>query len=105
MNLFELNMLASPTGGLLGGIAASRDLGAAQIATAGFGGAAIGVGLYFGIVWLGVLIESIANRGMPQGARRLDRAGVILGVIVLIPMMGLPLISAFVAHFTFDLIF
>jgi hypothetical protein len=105
MNIFELNILASPVGGLIGGIAACRDHGAAQIALAAVGGIAIGIGLYFGIIGLGVLVEKLANRGMPQNEKRLDRAGFIFGVVVLFPMMALPFLSAFIANSTFNLLF
>jgi len=105
MNLFELNILASPVGGLIGAIAASRDHGVAQNAVAAVGGIIIGIGLYFGLVGFGILVEKIANRGIPQSERRLDRAGVILGIVVLLPMVALPFLSAFIANLTFNLLF
>jgi hypothetical protein len=105
MNIFELNILASPVGGLLGGIAACRDQGAAKLAVSAVGGAAIGIGLYFGLVGLGVLVEKIANRGLPQSEKKLDRAGFIFGVVVLFPMIALPFLSAFIANSTFKLLF
>ena len=46
MNVFELNFLASPVGGLVGGISASADLGARHIAGSIVGGIAIGFALY-----------------------------------------------------------
>ena len=105
MNLFELNFLASPAGGLFGGIAASADHGAAHIAGAAAGGIAIGFALYFGIIGFGVLVEKIANRGMPQDDKRLDRGAAILGVLILLPMMVLPILSGFLAFSCFNLLF
>ncbi len=90
---------------MIGGCAACRDHGAAQIAVAAVGGIAIGIGLYFGIIGLGVLVEKIANRGMPQSDKKLDRAGGILAFVVLLPMMALPVLSAFLASSTFNLLF
>lgn len=105
MNLFELNFLASPAGGLLGGIAASADHGAAHIAGAAAGGIAIGFALYFGIIGFGVLVEKIANRGMPQDDKRLDCGAAIMGVLVLLPMTMLPILSGFLAFSCFNLLF
>jgi hypothetical protein len=97
MNVFELNFLASPVGGLVGGISASADLGARHIAGSIVGGIAIGFALYFGVIGFGLLVEKIANRGMLQNAKRTDRAGAIMGALVLLPMMALPLLSGYVA--------
>lgn len=105
MNLFELNFLASPVGGLVGGIAASADHSAAFKIGAAVGGITVGVALYFGIIGLGALVEKIANRGMTQDDKRLDRAGAIFGVLILLPMMILPLLSWVVAFSSFHLLF
>lgn len=105
MNLFELNVLASPVGGLIGGVVASADRSAAFKIGAAVGGIVIGVALYFGIIGLAVLVEKIANRGMAQNNKRLDRAGAIFGIIVLLPMMILPILSGIVAFSSFHLLF
>jgi len=83
MTIFELNFLASPAGGLVGGLLASADHGVAYIAGAAVGGIAVGFALYFGIIGFGTVVEKIANRGMPQDDKRLDRGGTIMGVLVL----------------------
>lgn len=105
MNVFELNFLGSPVGGLVGGISASADLGARHIVGSAVGGIAIGFALYFGIIGFGLLVEKISNRGMLQNAKRTDRAGAIMGALVLLPMIVLPLLSGYVAFSVATLFF
>lgn len=98
MNVFEFNILASPVGGLVGGLNAAKGLSATDAVLAGGVGVGVGVGLYFGLFGLGWLVLRIAGLDKARDKKTIGRAGVVMGLIVLLPMLVLPILSGFTAH-------
>ena len=98
MNIFELNIVASPLGGILGGLAAAKGMSGSLTAFAAVTGLVVGVVLYFGLFGAGWLAAKIAGVEKSQNDNDLDKAGLIFCIVVMIPMLVLPIISAWTAH-------
>lgn len=98
MNIFELNVFASPVCGLIGGLAATKGMTVIPKILAGSLGVAVGVGLYVGVIGMGWLVAKVAGVEKPKNSRELEKTGTIMGIFVLLPMLGLPFLSAWAAN-------
>jgi hypothetical protein len=105
MNIFELNVVASPVGGLVGGLSAAKGMSGVSTALAIGAGVVVGVGLYFGVLGAGWVTAKIAGVEKPTNRKSLDKAGTILSIVVLLPMLVMPFISAWTAHLLVEALF
>lgn len=106
MNLVDLNVLASPVGGIVGGVAAAREIPGANQLLAGMAGLGVGAVLYaavFGLGWSAWRVWEWSKKR--KGQRGLDQRGMAMGVGVLLIMLILPFVSAGMAHWLVPLVF
>jgi hypothetical protein len=100
MNIFELNVLASPIGGIVGGIAAAKGLSSTWVAIAGIIGFGVGAVLYpmVFLVTMG-LAKMTVDLSRPP-AKQID----VLELVLILPIIGMPFISAWMAHWIVGLV-
>ena len=98
MNIFELNLIASPIGGLVGGLTATKEIAGASSVVAGAIGLVVGVGLYFGTLAFVLVAGEIVGVAKPGEGKRLRWLCSITSLLVLLPMLVLPILSGITAH-------
>ena len=98
MNVFELNLVASPVAGLVGGLIAAKEIAAASSAVAGGIGLGVGVGLYFGTFAFCLVAGKITGAATPREWKSLRWLASTTSLLILLPMLVLPILSAITAH-------
>lgn len=101
MTLIELNLFASPLGGLIGGVTAAKGLPWTTTLTAAAGGLLVGVGLFFALFGLTFLLALNEKRD----ATIVDKAASWTGAAGVLLMLVLPLVSGFAAHWLIHTIY
>jgi hypothetical protein len=92
MNIFELNVLAVPFSGLVGGLTAVKGLSGAMMAAAGGLGLGIGIGVYFGAI-------GIMGLTMKASLKNPDsKAGKLAGLVFVLLMIPLFFYSFWIAN-------
>jgi hypothetical protein len=98
MNIFELDLVASPAGGLAGALMATKECTAASQVLAGVIGLGVGIALYFGTFGFVMLAAQITGILRPRRIETPCWGTSVVGLLVLLPMIVLPLISLAAAH-------
>ena len=92
MNLVELNVVASPIGGLVGGISAAKGASLLGKIVAAFAGVGIGLVLYVGLFWVALFINANLQRNSTkEGSAK--NGNPIVGTLFFLGMMALPILA------------
>jgi len=103
MNIFELNTVATPAVGLIGGVTAVKGLPALSMVAAGGIGLVTGIGVFFAILGLMALTMKVTDK-KPE-AKRSNLMGTIGGLIFVAAMLGMPFVAWRSADLMVKLIF
>ncbi len=96
MNIFELNVIATPLAGAIGAMTATKGQSSWTSVVCTVLGLLAGIAIYFGYMGLMALAGKAAGKN-PDGTQNLDRAGPILSLL-LIPMIVMPIVTAWGVH-------
>ena len=92
MNIFELNVIATPLAGAIGAMTAAKGQSAWTSGVCTLLGLLAGIGIYVGYIGIMTLAGRAAGRN-PDGTPNVDRASPVLSLL-LIPLIVLPIVTA-----------
>lgn len=105
MNIFELNIIATPVLGIAGGLTAVNGMSGGTMVAAGGLGFGVGIGLYFGVTGLGALVMKTTGVGQAENSGKPSRVEAIAGWVIILLMLALPYLSMVTARWLVGVIF
>jgi hypothetical protein len=98
MNIFELSCMASPVGGLVGGLTAAKQTPAANSVVAGGIGLGVGIALCVASLCSVPLALAIAGLMKPLERKNLSWVSSTVQLILILPTLILPILSGMTAY-------